>query len=673
MSRPLHAAALALALLAPGCKVEFTDVGAAFATADAAWFAGEETLFVFYEAVAAQGLGAETVIELTWTTDDGVVEWIDIEALPTVHTHLAVDCGVERRCGSTSLHVPREPRDVALRLRYHREGALTLDPETRLNVIGPGPAHTHRSLLVYGVFDEDDRAVQWRARHRFPTLRNEEAERLGLRRRFTVDGIGHIAAAPDPAALGNPYLYGAPCADLAPLEWGAVESEDRAAFSPETLPAAAFAAAALCARATVEDATGTFEATAFARKNPEVRPAFPLLRSPVREATPVKYLLSICDRTISAAHLDMQQQRLLMEGIEPVCIDDLTDPDLADEAADALLARFRRDLETVRAGGDDMVLAAALHHDDRRLGATLEPLLAALVTAEGERNSPRLAGVFLLDSYPYEIADATVGASTIWCPSSLDFDFDFDDPLALPPSGVASLVCAVPDFPLNLSLGPFDLGGLPILPSREQFLDFIDIYGEDEAGSMSALTFKAPELPPDAEHLRVPPFGVATFFNDEIITAEPDDAFSHCPTDGEFAGAVFRAPGVDAPLPIAALPDYHAMTGGGDYPLGLSYDFPYLLEIEYVAVAAVGVTAVGFTLPIGFGTAVEEDYGSTVWRTGEFPIAETLTHCRRFCHHPTFDAAGIYQVDDPFAETYRTTCYAPDHPARGDGGFPRDP
>lgn len=672
MARPTCPLPLALlALLATGCKVEFTDIGASFATADAAWFAGEETLFVFYEAVAAQGIGAETVIELTWTTDDGVVDWTPIEALPTVHTHLAVDCGVDRRCGSTSLHVPREPRDVALRLRYHRDGALTLDPETRLNVIGPGPAHTHRSLLVYGVFAADARAVQWRARHRFPTLRNEEAERLGLRRRFTIDAIGHVA--PAPAAPDNPYLYGAPCPDPEALGWAPVETEDRAAFSPEALPAEAFDAAALCARATVHDATGAFEATAVARKNPEVRPAFPLLRSPVREATPIKYLLSICDRTISAAHLDMQQQRLLMEGIEPICIDDLTDPDRADATAEALLDRFRRDIETVRAGGRDMVLAAALHHDDRAINATVEPLLAELITAESERNSPRLAGVFLLDSYPYEITDTTVGGATIWCPSSLDFDFDEDDPLQIPPSGVASLVCAVPDFPLNLSLGPFDLGGLPILPSREQYLDFIDIYTDDEAGRMSALTFRAPELPPDAEHLRVPPLGVATFFNDEIITAEPDDAFSHCPTDGEYGGVVFRPAGVDLPLPISALPDFHAETGGGDYPLGLSYDFPYLLEVEYVAVAAVGVTAVGFTLPIGFGTDVEQDFGSTVWRTGEFPIARTLTHCRRFCGHPTFDTAGIYQVGDPFAETYRTTCYAPDYPERGDGGFPRDP
>lgn len=666
-------ALLATLAAAPGCKVEFIDIGAAFAIADAAWFAEEETLFVFYEAEAEQGLGADTVIELTFTTDDGVVDWTAIDSFPPVHPHVPADCGPDRRCGSTSLHVPREPRDVAVRLRYHRDGALTLDPETRLNIIGPGPAHTHRSLLVYGVFAEDARSVQWRARHRFPTLRNEEVERLGLRRRFTIDRIRPEAQAPDPEALANPWLYGAPCPSAPALDWATVDTTDRAAFSPEELPAAAFDAAALCARATVFDPTGPFEAPAHARKNPETRPAFPLLRSPIREATPVKYLLAICDRTISATHRQMQEQRLLMQGIEPICLDDFAAPAQADALVDMLLARWRRDLETVRAGGRDMILAAAVHHDDRALSATLERAIAALLAAENDRNTPRLAGAFLLDSYPYEVTEATVSASTIWCPSSLDLDLEDLDPTERPPSGIASLVCALPDIPLNFDLGPFDLGALPILPSRQQYLDFIGTYSEDEAGRMSALTFKAPELPPGAEHLRLPPYGVATFFNDEVITADADDAFSYCYVEGEYAGVVFRAADSETPISVAALPDWHAQVGGGDYPLGLVYSFPYLLEIEYVAVAAIGVTAFGATLPLGIGTDVAQDYGSTIWRTGEFPFARTLTHCRRFCDHPTFDAGGVYQIDDPFAATYRTSCYKPVFPRRGDPGFPRDP
>ena len=33
----------------------------------------------------------------------------------------------------------------------------------------------NRSLQVYGVFDETNSWVQWRGRHFFPTVRNQEA------------------------------------------------------------------------------------------------------------------------------------------------------------------------------------------------------------------------------------------------------------------------------------------------------------------------------------------------------------------------------------------------------------------------------------------------------------------------------------------------------------------
>ena len=58
---------------------------------------------------------------------------------------------------------------------------------------------------------------------------------------------------------------------------------------------------------------------------------------------------------------------------------------------------------------------------------------------------------------------------------------------------------------------------------------------------MTSLTFFAPELPPDADHIDVPPFGTASFFNDEVITAEPDDEFSFCQVDEEYQLAVFRS------------------------------------------------------------------------------------------------------------------------------------
>ena len=106
---------LVLASIAGCTKVPLYDVGAEFALADAAWFEEEETLFIFWDLTAQQGLGPDTVMEITYQTDTEDVDWTPVTELPTVHRHVPVDCGIEGMCGSTSLHIdsPRKRRVFA--------------------------------------------------------------------------------------------------------------------------------------------------------------------------------------------------------------------------------------------------------------------------------------------------------------------------------------------------------------------------------------------------------------------------------------------------------------------------------------------------------------------------------------------------------------------------------
>lgn len=639
-----------------GCKVPINDVNARFDIADAAWFAEEETLFIFYEARADQGISADSVVEVRYTTDDAVVPWTLVSELALVHTHVPVDCGINAQCGSVSVHVPGEPRDVGVRLRYNVAGALSLESEPVFNVVGPGPAHTHRSLTVYGVLDATNRAVQWRARHRFPTIRNEEATRLGLRRRVEIDGQRFGASSTYDA--DNPYLYGVGCPfGLGALGWPTVETEERAVFNPEDLPDSASSASVICADATVYDAKGAFTTTARARKNPEARPAFPLLRSPVKAATPVKYLLQICERTLSTAHLEMQRQRLRLDGVEPVCIDDWMEAGLTD----ALVIRFRDDVDAARAEGRDMVISAALHHDDRRVATEVERALHEVLSAERDRNSPRLAGAFLLDTYPHRIDDVEVARTAIWCPASLDVEAQ------------ASEICVVPDFSVSFTLGPLTTSVLPILPSRSAYLDFLELYTEAQAGRMRALTFLAPERPTIADHVLVDELGgFVSFFNDERVDADADDAFSYCAVEG-YAGFAFRSATSGSPLPLLSLPNWHDEHGEETYELGIFWDFPFAAQLEYTLGLATAASAFSFSLPIGIPIGVDDNYGSELWLNEAFPLDERLLQCRRFCDHPTFDSAGVYQVGALFRDTYLNNCYRPTFPARGGSGFPHDP
>ena len=687
--RGLVAAVLALAGTSCG-KVPIFDVAAGFTLADAAWFAEEETLFIFYEAAADQGIGDPTVIEVTYATDEERVPWTDITTLPAVHPHVDVDCGSDARCGSTSLHVPSEPREVQIRLRYHVDGELALEPDTVFNVVDEGAPHANRSLIVYGVFEETNQRIQWRGRHQFPTVRNQQAQALGLRRQIRIEEQTYGTA--PLGSIENPYGYGESCpGSFIDAGLSLTETSERAVFNEEDLPSDAASAPMVCAQATVQDGTGGFTTGAIAKKNPEVRPAFPSLRSPIHDARVLPFFLAPCNRVISDAHEEMQRQRLQMEDVPTTCIDGWASENFADTLAEV----FTDTLEANRPDGEDMVLVIGLHHDaEDGVSEMLEDALVQVLPDERHRSTPRLAGAFVFDSYARQLTLPELLTSALWCPSSLPSVFNPDEVIS-----VASLNCAILADNPSLDLGPLSFGGLPILTSREQYLEFIDDYSDSQAGTVQTLSYKTPEFAVTSDHIDFGDYGVVTFLNNELISAEPDDSFSYCVDDtaqfyafrtglmqtelfqqlidqkcDEFGlGDEFCSFAALGLLPLSFINDWHSLFGEETYELGIFWDFPFLLQMEYEAIAAGAATAFGVSVPFGIASDVESYYGSVMWESESFSLEETLTQCRRFCSHPTFDSAGVYNISSLFRTTYATSCYQPDYPVPGDSGYPLDP
>jgi hypothetical protein len=659
---------LALVACAACQKVPVTDISAGFSLADATWFEQEQTLFVFWRVQAEQGIGPDSQVEISYLTDVEQKDWTPVAQLTTVHTHVPVDCGVDGLCGSTSIHLTKVPRKVALRMRYHRDGEMTLDAQVNLNVVGSGPAYTSRSLIVYGVFDASNTQVQWRARHQFPTLRNEEVQELGLRRSLRVEDPGYSDFWPLPD--DNPYGYAAASrcpANQTALGWGPVETMERAVFDPDVLPLEASTSADVCARSIVTDALGTFEAVAVARKNPEVRPAFPALRSPIRENTRIGFLLEPCNRTISEIHLEMQEQRLLLSNPITVCIDDWDSSSFGPNFA----SRLRAEIDRVRAAGKDMVVTVALHHDDRTggLAALVEQVLEQELSLERDKSSPRVSGAFVFDSYGYTLTRPGLARLALWCPALVDEQAQ--------PTASAHYCALQPDMP-DLTVGPFKFSTLPILPTRSSYETFVEKYSEDEAGRMTELQFLAPERTPISENIDVGDYGVATFFNNETISAQPSDAFSFCASEDPDVAAmasavVFLHPLSPDPMPISVLPEAQAQAPASTYALGIVWDFPFLLRLKYETSLAGAATAYSFSIPFGIASDTEAYYGTQLWEKGEFPLSDTLLQCVRFCDHPTFDSAGVYNVLAPFRTAYASQCYRPRFPTPADGGFPIDP
>ncbi|MCK5687805.1 hypothetical protein KAI87_00980, partial [Myxococcota bacterium] len=427
----------------------------------------------------------------------------------------------------------------------------------------------------------------------------------------------------------------------------------------------------VCSHATVFDATGQFMTTAVARKNPEVRPAFPSLRSPIRENTPIRFFLAPCLYTISDDHEDMQRQRLLFEGEADWCIDDWQSPGFED----TLVLAFRDEIDRVRTAGKDMVLSISLHRDEAGFAPILEAALARVLPPEQNKSSPRVTGAFIFDSYNYVIRNPEVGALVLWCPTNMPTQLPEDEMLdedEVPVSNASERSCAIlPDNP-ELVLGPFSFTNLPILPSRKSYLEFIEDYSEAQAGETIAISLLAPERTPTSANVSLGDYGTATFFNDEIISAAPGDAFSFCPTADQSA-VVVRIEDVPDIFPLDYLPAIQAEYQVPTYQLGLAWDFPYLFRLDYEIVIAGSATAFSVSVPFGIASSEEAYYGTGLWLQDSFPIGDALAQCTRFCEHPTFDTAGVYNVNTPFNPGYAESCYRPLFPVPPGEGFPLDP
>lgn len=710
-------------------KVRLIDLGAEFVQADAAYFVQEDTLFVFYEVTAQEGFNPATVVELSYTVPGPSgrdVDWTPIEEFDPVHTHLPVDCGRLTLCGSWSISVPDPPDSIGLRVRYHPDDEPQFRDRAELvyNVVADG-----RSLVVYGAFDETNRFVQWRGRHQFPTVRNERATELGLRRDFTVRNqrYGDVGLFP----VGNPYGYGIPCAaDLSELDFPDVTTNQRARFNAEPIPPAAGDADMVCGEASVRDGTvaGSFTTSAYARKNPRVRAAFPELRTPIREATPLNFFLGSCVEPTSAIHVEMQRQRLLMGDVQTTCIEN--------QAVDALVGEltvaFREAIEAARPAGNDMVLVIGINSLELTTGTAVQQALAEVLPFDQGRSSPRLTGALVFDTQSRAITTPGIARSTLWCPSRQS-----------PGGGIDPSFVSCPTIPFEqLNLGPLSIASLPILPSIGQYESFVRDFSERQAGAVDTLTFRAPEFATTSDHVELGEFGVATFLNGEAISAEPDDAFSYCapetfqpfvarselmqnpgliallydacfqpPTDSgtpypkdsgtpytkDSGYASFQIPGlptlpnipgeptgylpsadlcsalINGLVPLEVLPEWHRNFGEARYELGLFWEFPYLLELDYQGVVAGSLQAFGLNVPFGFRNPQEQLLGSQIWTQESFPLFPTLSQCTAFCDHPTFDGAGVYSVLQTFRNSYERGCYVPRFPTLVDTGFPLDP
>lgn len=647
---------VAVTFLSSSCrKVGLTDVGAGFSISDATWFESEQTLFFFYEVSTEQGLNDTSTLEVSYRSDDGDLAWAELAKLPSVHVHRKVECGRLALCGSGSLRVKRRPREIGMRLRYHRDGETALEVPSSTSYVDAGEPWIARSYLAYGVFDARNEFVQWRGRHNFPMVSNLEAERLGLVRTLEIkeQRAGTLPVISDAA---NPFLYGAglDCTGFAPLGEAPLAASARAKWNTAKVPQAQRDASVVCARATTQGANGAFTANAFARRNADTGVALDALASPITENKALKFVARPCAKTISDTHLGMQKQRLLVEddGTE-VCLDGLDSQGAARELADA----FSRELNEERAAGKDMVVSLAYHHDEESSAqwrSGIQIALAKVLTAEKAKSSPRLTGAFVFDSDGETTLGEDLKRLVLWCPAKKPPRLKGKP---IPPKDESQKACEVqPSLGTLAKLGPLSIAAIPIFPTRPQYLDYVKDYGAAQAGKMRALTFLAPSHTPATDVVALGEFAQATFRDNETVQATREQGFSYCGTGEKTDPFVFRSSPTAIPQRLSELAVVHATEPSPSYEIGLQWEFPFLTRLRYEAVLAGSASAFGASFPFGIRNSTSEYYGESDWLKARHSLANVIVQCRRFCTHPPFDSAGVYNARLSWKSFHANVC-----------------
>jgi hypothetical protein len=628
--------------------------------AQGAWFKSESTLFLFYEVSGQDGFNARSRVEYRYWSDEGDSGWIPTLQNTNVHKHEAVDCGTYALCGSISQKVSKTPSQVKLRLRYHPEGETDFVFEPSVSLIQSDLPYAGLSYLVYGVFNSLNTRVQWRGRHNFPNIRNLEAEKYGLRRYFKVEKETYGNLASDLVRGENHYGFGLlPSCSGTFSPWGVdgVESHGpRGVMSLATWVPTGAADGASCAIATTTSAVGNHVHSALAQKNPEVAPAYGTLRTPIKETDQVKVVLSPCQSSPSKKHFKMQVQRILAQETIDICLDD--------ERLEARLDAFFQQKLQERTPEKDKVFSVVFHREDSDQNS-VDALVNSLkrnFQPEQSKSTPRSVGVFVYDSGALVRVPNELTSMVLWCPAKA-----FDDK-EIPNNSQR----ACPVLPVSsASLGSLSFGNLDILPGRKEYEDFIKKYGETNSGKMTKFQTLAPQ---NTAQTKVIPFrfqdelplGVASFFDQEVVSVEENQYFSYCPSSTFQISLLYKnALTNQIPVPLEALSTAHLLSPQPLYDLGIYWDYPFLLSIKFDSPLALDIGGSSAIVPFGIPNSNRRNYGVN-WLQEGFEVGDKLKLCKRFCTHPPFDSAGVYNVQTQWHNSYVRSCYQPKFPE----GFP---
>lgn len=683
VARALFGVAFVGALL--GChKVPLRENPGTFDVLAAHWFENEKTQYVFF---SISGLRPDQAA-LTWPSRFELKsealkpgEFVPLDLSKGRHKHRLVSCGEGRVCGSFSYEAAVPSKDLAIRYFYHDQSQLHVEAAIPNSAHPAGDSAGSQSALVFGVFSEGNERVQVRVHDNFGTPNDEAVERFGLERVFeisnlrladvTVEAQGQLRK-----RTGTDFLFPADAVVDDRSTNGSSASlkvTSSEAWISERLSQEAEASAAVFRLRLVDRAGQSVrEAWGLARRNPVLQADSVSVRTPMREARKIPLVISYCpdreesSRQTSALFLDYQRFILgLHKAPIDVCFAVGEEERFARELEGVMTRKIAEARVAARAdgeGGRDFFFTVIVNH---RLSPVIVHFhreivaqLAQFVRAERALVSPRLVGAFVYDSDALESrglqgSSAALQSSIVWCPR-IDLSKGRDGGQSADVNCASYRAGEVDLGPLNflIPMGPF--------PTLDTYVEYVQKHGDKGLSKNPNFVVKAIQTNPnsvvldDATH---------TFFDGERVTLLPGEGLRFCrdrdptamlgsvslkirdrDTGAETIADVSRAQ-------IATLEGKKSL----DVAVGIQWEFPFLGGLTFDT----PVRGKVFNLiPIQTSIGNSQKVGDEKWSRETWPVGPILQKCVKYCDHPFFDEAGVYQLKQPW-RTGAGRCVSP--------------
>ena len=609
---------------------------------------------------------------------------LDLES--GVHKHEWRRCGSQRLCGSLSFKSDDPIENITLRFRYDASLPQGLEKQISASNHLTSVAADAFSALAYGVFDETNDHLQVRVHSNFGDPSDEAVDQYGMTRRFRIKELAladftkaNITTVAEESQ--TPLLFPASlCQSVTGV--GDLSFTGRSAWFKESLDANQGQNGA-CFQIESLDKNGDLLALgkqpALSRRNPELNnPSSPMLTTPAKAVTQLPVIIRICDDEPSAgsminANFFNYQQYVLGMQSRPVdiCFRVGQETQFGRDLATLLSSQLNA-AKTSVAGANDFIFVVLLHHnfssEFKLVQATIARSLYQLINNDQTAVSPRLVGAFVYDSNVNFQPTSIQSKNIIWCPQTLPKE------LVAGANPLATQNCTLtPTSKINLQVINFIIPLGP-LPSQEQYLKYVNDYGDSGIAKNPAIEFLSV---PNGANTRTNTDSQTTYFDGERYSIAQGEYAKVCRdrVTADFFNFVLREENGGAEIAAVATDAVNAKwlsdEAAADYRIGISWAAPYFGVVRYKSAVingqVPGVKGSESILPFNRSFSQNLPLGDGTWQKENWSFGAYTQKCGRFCDNPYFDNAGTYQLNTTWRSDL-VNCPSPRYPSWNGGG-----